>query len=84
MDFKLVESPINYQNNYIYQRDGGIDQFTSAGLSMLLAVGYMHRMGPTNDLIMTMQYQRSLTNNAISSNMWSVSQHFAFGLGLSF
>ncbi len=84
LDFKLDESAIDYQNNYIYQRDGNLDQFTSAGLSMLLAVGYMHRIGPTNDLVMTMQYQRSLTNNAIPANMWSVNQHFAFGFGLSF
>lgn len=84
MDFKLAENAIDYQNNYIYQRDGNVQQFTSAGLSMLLAVGYMHRVGATNDLIMTMQYQRSLTNIAIPSNMWSVSQHFAFGFGLSF
>lgn len=84
LDFKLDESAIDYQNNYIYQRDGNLDQFTSAGLSMLLALGYMHRIKPTNDLIMTVQYQRSLTNNAIPANIWSVSQHFAFGLGLSF
>lgn len=84
MDFKLAETPIDYANNYIYQRDGNIDQFTSAGLSLLLAVGYMHRVSRTNDLIMTMQYQRSLTDNAVPDNVWSINQHFAFGLGLSF
>lgn len=84
MDFKLAETAIDYQNNYLRQRDGNIPQFSSAGLSLLLAVGYMHRMSRTNDLIMTMHYQRSLTNNAVPDNMWAISQHFAFGLGLSF
>ena len=85
MDFKLAETAIEYQNNYLRQRDGNIDQFTSAGLSLLLAVGYMHRLkSRTNDLIMTMQYQRSLTNNAIPDNLWAISQHFAVGVGLSF
>jgi len=84
MDFKLAETAIDYQNNYLRQRDGNIDQFSSAGLSLLLAVGYMHRMSRTNDLIMTMQYQRSLTNNAVPDNLWAISQHFAFGIGLSF
>lgn len=84
IDFKLAETAIDYQNNFLRQRDGNIDQFSSAGLSLLLAVGYMHRMSRTNDLIMTMQYQRSLTNNAVPDNMWAIGQHFAFGIGLSF
>ncbi len=84
MDFKLAETAIDYENNYLRQRDGNIDQFSSAGLSLLLAVGYMHRVSHTNDLMMTMQYQRSLTNNAIPDNLWAISQHFAFGIGLSF
>ncbi|TAE26006.1 MAG: PorT family protein [Cytophagales bacterium] len=84
LDFKLAETPIDYQNNYVYQRDGNVAQFTSAGLSLLLAVGYMHRVSRTNDLIMTVQYQRSLTNNAIPENLWAISQHLGFGIGLSF
>lgn len=84
IDFKLAETAIDYPNNYLRQRDGNIDQFTAAGLSLLLAAGYMHRMGPTNDLMITMQYQRSLTNNAIPTNLWAISQHLGFGIGLTF
>lgn len=84
LDIKLYEAPIDYANNYLYQRDGNVDQFTSAGLSLLLAVGYMHRLKGPNDLIMTLQYQRGLTNTAIPANLWTVSQHFGFGLGMSF
>jgi hypothetical protein len=84
MDFKIAETPLDLQNNYLYQRDGNVDQFTSAGLGLLLGVGYMHRMSRTNDLILTVQYQRGLTNSSIPENLWAIGQHLGFGIGLSF
>lgn len=84
VDFKLAENARDRTTNVLYRRDGNIDQFSPADFSLLLSMGYMHRISRTNEIIMTLHYQRGLVNVASNDNLFSVSNMIGLGAGMSF
>ena len=84
VDFKLAENARDRPSNVLYRRDGNTDQFSPADFSLLLSMGYMHRISRTNEIMMTLQYQRGLVNVASNDNLRSVSNMLGLGAGMSF
>ena len=54
VDFKLAENARDRFSNLLYRRNGNADQFSPADFNLLLSLGYMHRIGRTNRLIITL------------------------------
>jgi hypothetical protein len=84
VDYKLAEKVLDKTNNVFYKRYGDEEQFSAFDVNLLLAVGYVRPVSPTNSVIISLQYQRGLTDVMKSSTLTSQNNLLALGAALSF
>ncbi|CCG98695.1 hypothetical protein FAES_0684 [Fibrella aestuarina BUZ 2] len=84
VDVKVAERALDKARNVFYQRNSSRNQFTPTDFGLLIAVGYERQISPTNSLIVSLQYQRSVINTTTLPELSSKNNLLALGAGLSF
>ncbi|MEZ0608591.1 hypothetical protein ACAW74_08755 [Fibrella sp. WM1] len=84
VDVKVAERALDKASNVFYQRNSSRNQFAATDFGLLVAVGYIRQISPTNSLIVSLQYQRSFVDTATLPELTSKNNLLALGAGLSF